>query len=143
MLALFMVIPVTITAAGIAGFLLSIGMAVDANVLIFERFKEVFTGAEHDYRSAVKEAFERAWPPIRDGNFTSVISAIVLFWFGTGMVQGFALVFGLGVMVSMLSALFVTRVFLLTLDGVARVAPWLFYSGFGKKSASVDVAVAE
>lgn len=124
MLGIFMFIPVTITAAGIAGFLLSIGMAVDANVLIFERFKEeVKRGAS--YEDAVMEGFKRAWAPIRDGNFTSLISAIILFWFGTSIVQGFALVFGLGILVSMFTAVLVTRTFLVALSGIADKSPTL------------------
>lgn len=124
MLGIFMYIPVTITAAGIAGFLLSIGMAVDANVLIFERFKEELKNGA-SYEDAVVTGFKRAWAPIRDGNFTSLISAIILFWFGTGMVQGFALVFGLGILASMLTAVTVTRTFLVALSGVADKSPIL------------------
>jgi len=133
MLAVFMYIPVTITAAGIAGFLLSIGMAVDANVLIFERLKEALReSADGNYPAAVREAFVQAWPPIRDGNFTSMISAVVLFWMGTGMVQGFALVFGLGVLVSMLTALSVTKVFLFAVLPLAKRFPFLLGSGFAR-----------
>jgi len=112
MLGLFQWLPVTLTAAGLAGFVLSIGIAVDANVLVFERFKEelrVTTNAT----TAVKDGFIRAWSAIRDGNITSILSAIVLFWFGTSMVKGFALVFGIGVIVSMLTAVLVTRTLLL------------------------------
>ncbi len=134
MLAIFKFIPVTITAAGIAGFLLSIGMAVDANVLIFERFKEEYERGE-EYIDAVQEGFIRAWAPIRDGNFTSLISAIILFWFGSSIVQGFALVFGIGILVSMFTAVTVTRTFLLSLSGVADRFPVLLKSGidFSKK----------
>jgi len=129
MLGIFMYVPVTITAAGIAGFLLSIGMAVDANVLIFERFKEEFRKGS-TYADAVKEGFKRAWPPIRDGNFTSLISAIVLFWFGSSIVQGFALVFGLGILASMFTAVTVTRTFMLAFgEGPAQKFPLLFKSG--------------
>ncbi len=114
MLALFKVIPVTLTAAGLAGFILSIGMAVDANVLVFERMKEEYRSGKSS-REAARIGFARAWSAIRDGNVTSLLSAIILFWFGTSIVKGFALVFGIGVVVSMLSALLVTRTLLLSL----------------------------
>ena len=114
MLALFKVIPVTLTAAGLAGFILSIGMAVDANVLVFERMKEEYR-AGNSSRESAKTGFLRAWTAIRDGNITSILSAVILFWFGTSIVKGFALVFGLGVILSMLTALIVTRTLLLTL----------------------------
>lgn len=114
MLALFKLIPVTLTAAGLAGFVLSLGMAVDANVLVFERMKEEYRSGKGSTEAA-RIGFARAWSAIRDGNVTSILSAILLFWFGTSLVKGFALVFGLGVIVSMLSALLVTRTLLLAL----------------------------
>lgn len=114
MLFFFKIIPVTITGAGIAAFILSIGMAVDANVLIFERMKEeVNRGLS--ILEAAETGFARAWPSIRDANLSSLITAIVLFWLGTSAVQGFALVFGLGILLSMGSAVFVTRTLLLAL----------------------------
>jgi protein-export membrane protein SecD len=128
MLTIFMWVPVTITAAGIAGFILSIGMAVDANVLIFERTKEELK-RDKDYVTAVRDGFSRAWPPIRDGNLTSLISAVVLFWFGTSIVKGFALVFGFGVLMSMFTAITVTRLFMLSLSGVADRYTFLLGSG--------------
>lgn len=128
MLAIFKFLPVTITAAGIAGFILSIGIAVDANVLIFERMKEELRRGS-DYATAVRDGFARAWPPIRDGNMTSLISAVILFWFGTSVVKGFALVFGLGILVSMFTAITVTRLFLLALSGIADRYPFLLSSG--------------
>lgn len=114
MLSLFQLVPVTLTAAGLAGFVLSLGMAVDANVLVFERMKEEFKSGINS-REAAKVGFSRAWSAIRDGNITSILSAIILFWFGTSVVKGFALVFGMGVIVSMFSALVITRTLLLTL----------------------------
>jgi len=114
MLALFQLVPVTITAAGLAGLILAIGMAVDANVLVFERMKEEYINGK-DSREAAREGFSRAWSAIRDGNITSLLSAIILFWFGTSIVKGFALVFGMGVIVSMISALTVTRTLLMAL----------------------------
>ncbi|MEK7516348.1 MAG: protein translocase subunit SecD, partial [Patescibacteria group bacterium] len=111
LLALFKFIPVTLTLAGIAGFILSIGMAVDANVLIFERLKEELR-LKKTIGLAVDEAFRRAWPSIRDGNLTTLLSCAVLFWFSESLVRGFALTLGIGVLVSMFSAISVTRVFL-------------------------------
>ncbi|PIR46903.1 MAG: protein translocase subunit SecD [Candidatus Vogelbacteria bacterium CG10_big_fil_rev_8_21_14_0_10_45_14] len=114
MLTLFKLLPVTLTASGIAGFILTIGMAVDANVLIFERMKEELRKGKR-LEDSVREGFKRAWPSIRDGNFTSIMTAIILFYTSTSLIQGFALTFGIGVLVSMLSAILVTRVFLLAL----------------------------
>lgn len=128
MLAIFKLLPVTLTAAGIAGFLLSVGMAVDANVIIFERLKEELKRSG-TYEEAVREAFRRAWPAIRDGNLTSLISAGVLFWFGTSIVQGFALVFGLGVLMSMFTAIVVTRTFMLGLSGIVETTSAFLRSG--------------
>ncbi|PIP86281.1 protein translocase subunit SecD [Candidatus Campbellbacteria bacterium CG22_combo_CG10-13_8_21_14_all_43_18] len=116
MLLLFKLIPVTLTAAGIAGFILSIGMAVDANVLIFERVKEELQEGTPDMREAVKNGFSRAWLSIRDSNISSIITAIILFWFGTSVVKGFALTFGLGVLVSMLSAISISRILYLAVS---------------------------
>ena len=134
MLALFQLIPVTLTAAGLAGFVLSLGMAVDANVLVFERMKEEYRSGKGS-REAAKVGFKRAWSAIRDGNLTSLLSAIILFWFGTSMVKGFALVFGIGVIVSMLSALLVTRTLLISLPNLTKdgsTMGWLFNSGLKK-----------
>lgn len=117
MLALFMFIPVTLTAAGLAGFILSLGMAVDANVLVFERMKEEYRAGQSSRESA-QVGFARAWSAIRDGNVTSLLSAIILFWFGTSIVKGFALVFGIGVLVSMFSAIVITRTLLISLPEV-------------------------
>ena len=133
MLAIFKFVPVTLTAAGLAGFILSIGMAVDANVLVFERMKEEYLSGEGS-QVAARIGFSRAWSAIRDGNITSLLSAIILFWFGTSIVQGFALVFGIGVIVSMISALTVTRTLLLALPAVKSdqksILSKLFKSGF-------------
>lgn len=134
MLALFQFIPVVLTAAGLAGFILTIGMAVDANVLVFERMKEEYRDGK-GVREAAQVGFARAWSAIRDGNVTSLLSAIILFWFGTSMVKGFALVFGIGVLVSMLSALLVTRTLLMALPDTKRSDGWLgrmYESGLGK-----------
>ena len=129
-LALFKVIPVTLSAAGIAAFILSIGMAVDANILIFERTREELHSGK-SVKDAIAEGFHRAWPSIRDSNISSMITAVILFWFGTSLIQGFALVFGLGVLVSMLTAITVSRTFLLALgiEGKSGVIRFLFESG--------------
>jgi preprotein translocase subunit SecD len=113
MLLLFKFIPVTLTAAGIAGFILSIGMAVDANILIFERLKEELEEGTPSMEEAVKNGFARAWLSIRDSNISSIITAIILFWFGTSLVKGFALTFGLGVIFSMFTAITISRTFLI------------------------------
>jgi preprotein translocase subunit SecD len=110
-LALFRLIPVTLTLAGIAGFVLSIGMAVDANILIFERMKEEMRLGK-SLPSAVEAGFGRAWNSILDSNVSSLITATILYLFGSSVIRGFALVLILGVLVSMFSAITVTRTIL-------------------------------
>jgi len=114
-LAFYKLIPVTLTLAGIAGFLLSIGMAVDANILIFERMKEELR-VGRSLRLAVEAGFSRAWPAIRDGNVSTLISCAVLYWFGNtfgaSIVKGFAITLAIGVLLSMFTAVFVTRTFM-------------------------------
>lgn len=107
-LAIFELIPVTMSMAGIAGFILSIGMAVDANVLIFERTKEELYNGKN-LTTAIEDGFDRAWPSIRDSNFSSIITCVVLAWFGTSIIKGFAITLGIGILVSMFSALTVTH----------------------------------
>jgi preprotein translocase subunit SecD len=130
MLAFFKLIPVTLTAAGIAGFILSIGLAVDANVLIFERLKEELRSGKSP-EEAIREGFARAWTSIWDSNVAHIIAGIILFWFGTSLVQGFALVFVMGVLVSMLSAITVSRTFLLALGMKGRGGFSRFLMGTG------------
>jgi protein-export membrane protein SecD len=110
-LMIFKLIPVTLTLAGIAGFVLSVGMAVDANVLIFERLKEELRWGK-SLGGAIDEGFKRAWTSIRDSNVSSLITCGVLFWLGTSIIKGFALTLAIGILVSMFSAIFVTRNFL-------------------------------
>ena len=132
--AIFKLIPVTLTAAGIAGFIISIGMAVDANILIFERMKEEIKRGKV-LEDAIKEGFARAWLSIRDSNFSSIITAVILFWLApTALVKGFALVFGLGVITSMFTAITASRTLLLAIkhDNHGRLAKFLFGSGFIK-----------
>jgi len=110
-LMLFKIIPVTLTAAGIAGFILSVGVAVDANILIFERIKEELRNGK-TFQAAVPEGFSRAWTSIRDSNISTLITATILYWFGTSVVKGFALTLGVGVLISLFSSFTVTRTFL-------------------------------
>ncbi len=110
-LAAYRFFNVTITLAGIAGLILSIGMAVDANVLIFERLKEELK-AGRDFASAIDEAFTRAWTSIRDGNTTTLIAAAVLYWFSSSFIRGFALTLAIGVILSMFTAIIVSRIYL-------------------------------
>jgi len=107
-LALFKTIPVTVTLAGITGFILSVGMAVDANVLIFERFKEEVR-AGRTIPAAVDAAVRRAWPAIRDSNSATFITCLILGFIGPSQVKGFALTLGLGVVVSLISSIIVTH----------------------------------
>jgi protein-export membrane protein SecD len=105
---LFKMIPVTLTLAGIAGFIISVGMAVDANVLIFERIKDEKRAGKKG-STAIEEGFRHAWSAIRDSNITTLISCFILYEFGTGLIRGFGLTLGIGVLVSMFSAIFISR----------------------------------
>jgi protein-export membrane protein SecD len=133
MLAIFKFLPVTLTAAGIAGFILSVGMAVDANILIFERLKEELPRSAN-LLEALERGFSRAWFSIRDSNLSSIISALILFWFGTSLIKGFALTLAIGVVVSMLTAISITRTLLLALGAtrITRLNRFLFSSGIFK-----------
>ncbi len=128
--ALFKLIPVTLTLAGIAGFILSIGMAVDANVLIFARLREELRTGK-SLSAAIEAGFDHAWPSIRDSNTSTMITCVILYWFGryTGatIITGFALTLFIGVAVSMFTAITVTRTFLrLMVDaGFIRGSRWL------------------
>ncbi|MBI4094997.1 MAG: protein translocase subunit SecD [Candidatus Liptonbacteria bacterium] len=110
-LAVFKLIPITMTLAGVAGFILTIGMAIDANILIFERTKEeIERGLSRP--TAMEEGFRRAWPSIRDSNITTIITAIILYYFTSSFIRGFALTLFFGVLMSMFSAITATRLFL-------------------------------
>jgi protein-export membrane protein SecD len=111
MVAIFRLVPVTLTLAGIAGFVLSVGMAVDANILIFERMKEELRVGK-SLPAAVEAGFNRAWNSILDSNVSSLITATILYAFGSSTIRGFALVLIIGVLVSMFSAIVVTRTIL-------------------------------
>ncbi|GIW20282.1 MAG: protein translocase subunit SecD [Chloroflexota bacterium] len=110
-LAVFRLVPVTLTLAGIAGFVLSVGMAVDANILIFERTKEEVRAGK-SLTAAIEAGFSRAWNSILDSNVSSLITAFILFWFGSSVIRGFALVLMIGVLISMFTAITVTRTIL-------------------------------
>lgn len=114
-LAIFKVIPITLTLAGIAGFILSIGMAVDANILIFERMREE-TRLGRTKEQAIRLGFSRAWSSIRDSNISSLITCAILYYFGSGIVRGFAITLAIGILVSMFSAIVVTRNLLQVFD---------------------------
>ncbi len=123
-LALFKLIPVTLTLAGIAGFILSMGMAVDANILIFSRMREELkTGKE--YLLSLEEGTKRAWPAIRDGNLTTILVGLVLFGLGTSFVKGFAFTLVLGNLVGMFSAIIITNSFLKVFSG-EKSKRWLW-----------------
>ena len=142
LLAIFKLVPITLTLSHIGGFILSIGMAVDANVLIFERMKEEMR-IGRTLASSMEVGFNRAWPAIRDGNFSTLITCGVLLWFGDrlggGLVTGFAISLGIGVILSMFTAVLVSRnllqllawagfrnrINLFTPEGVRRTAPTL------------------
>lgn len=139
MLALFKLIPVTLTAAGIAGFILSIGMAVDANILIFERMKEELARGKGTW-DAMHEGFARAWTSIRDSNISSIITGAILYYFGsTSVVTGFALVFVVGVLVSMFTAITASRIFLYAVapQRQNRFTTFLLSNGFMKARPAI------
>ena len=124
--AIFKIIPVTLTLAGIAGFILSIGMAVDANILIFERTKEELRAGRSLF-TAINSGFERAFTSIFDSNMTTIITCAILYALGTGVVKGFALTLAIGVLVSMFSAITVTKNFMHLVFGTGELKhPALF-----------------
>jgi preprotein translocase subunit SecD len=132
LLAIFKLIPITLTLPGIAGFVISTGMAVDANVLIFERMKEELKRGL-TLKMAVQEGFHRAWPSIRDSNISTFITCIILYWFGSTfgafMVKGFALTLFLGVAISLFSAITITRTFLTQLVNNGMMTTLTLYGG--------------
>lgn len=126
LLSLFKLIPITLTLAGIAGGILSLGIAVDANILIFARMREELREGK-SFGSALEEGFSRAWPAIRDGNITTLAVALILFWFGSSFVKGFALTLSLGILVSLFSAIFITKSMLrLFVETKISKVLWLF-----------------
>jgi len=136
MLALFKLVPVTLTAAGIAGFIITIGMAVDANILIFERMKEELARGRSIWDS-MHEGFARAWLSIRDSNISSIITGVILYYFGsTSVVTGFALVFVIGVVVSMFTAITASRLFLYAIapKNTTKFSTFLISNGFRRNN---------
>lgn len=130
--AVFKLVPITLTLSGIAGFILSIGMAIDSNVLVFERLKEELKDGR-GLEAALEEAFKRAWTSIRDGHVTILISCAVLFWFSSSLIKGFALTLALGTVISLFTATFTTRTVLRVLAKTPLAKwPWLFLAS-GKK----------
>ena len=124
--ALFKAIPVTLTLAGIAGFILSIGMAVDANILIFERTKEELRAGRNLF-TAINSGFDRAFTSIFDSNMTTIITCTILYLLGTSIVKGFALTLAIGVVVSMFSAITITKNFMHLIFGTGELKyPALF-----------------
>jgi protein-export membrane protein SecD len=133
-ITVFKLIGVTMTLAGIAGFILSVGMAVDANILIFERTKEELRRGR-TLKDGLSEGFKRAWNSIRDSNVSSLITSGILIWFGTSTVRGFAITLAIGILVSMFSAITVTRTFLRFIIGPSLERHlWLFGGHLGSKS---------
>ncbi len=134
-LSLFKLIGVTLSLSGITGFILSIGIAIDANILIFERLKEELRQGK-SLKSGIEEGFGRAWTSIRDGNASTFITCILLIWFGTSFVKGFAVTLAIGIAVSLFTAITVTRVLL------RFIAPWFekrghwLFLGFPRKDNS-------
>lgn len=110
-IAIFKLMPVVLTLSGIAGFIMSVGMAVDANVLIFERMKEELRSGK-TLQAAIDEGFARAWLSIRDSNISTLLSAFILIWLGESLIKGFGITLAIGVLVSMFSAITITRVLL-------------------------------
>jgi protein-export membrane protein SecD len=134
MLAIFKLIPVTLTAAGLAGLVLSIGLAVDANILISERLREELRRGKKPIE-AVREGFSQAWTSIRDGNLVNILSGVILYWFGDVFIEGFAFTLIIGTIVSLLSSLVISRTLLMAfcaLSTEGRV--WRFLMGSGLRS---------
>ncbi len=133
-LSIFTPFPITLTLSGIAGFILSIGIAVDANVLIFERTREELSFGK-TMRKALYEGFRRAWPSIRDGHFSTLITTIILIGMGTGFVKGFALILALGVLLSLFTAVVLVRIMVnyLFADWMER-HPWILVTPKRKES---------
>lgn len=133
-LAVFKIFPgggITLNLAGVAAFVLSVGMAVDANVLIFERMKEELQSGK-SLAVAVEAGFNRAWTSIRDSNISSIITALILFLFGSGTIRGFAVILIIGVLISMFTAINVTRTFLRTVSKYSFFQKPSFYLGSQK-----------
>ena len=136
LLALFKAIPVTLTLAGIAGFILSIGMAVDANILIFERMKEELRAGRNLF-TAINSGFDRAFTSIFDSNMTTIITSVILYMLGSSIVKGFALTLAIGVIVSMFSAITITKNFMHLIFGTGELK---YPALFGLKESEIGKA---
>lgn len=134
--SIFKTIPVTLTLAGIAGFILSIGMAVDANILIFERTKEELKSGRTLF-TAINTGFDRAFTSIFDSNMTTIITCVILYMLGTSIVKGFALTLLIGVLVSMFTAITVTKNFMHLLFGTGQLK---HPSWFGLKDSDINAS---
>lgn len=132
----FQLFHITLSLAGVAGFILSIGMAVDANILIFERLKEELVAGK-SLEAAIKAGFNRAWTSIRDSNFSSLITCLILFIFGTNIIKGFAITLAIGIVISMFTAINITRSFI-ELGYRWFKNPGLWKCGFGDKHGEVQ-----
>ena len=129
-LFIFKLVPVTVSLAGIAGFILSLGMAIDSNILIYARMKEELARGR-SVQAAVDEGFRRAWLSVRDSHLTTVLTAIILYWIGSSFVRGFALTLIFGIFLSLFTAVFVARLLLEVLAGTRLGSiRWLWSSGF-------------
>lgn len=126
-LALFNLLGFTLTIAGITGFIVSIGLAVDGNILIFERMKEELS-AGRDFESSAKEGFKRAWESIRDSQISTLISAVILFYLASGVVQGFGITLTIGIVVSLFTAITVSKLLIVLLG----YQTWLLNTKFGR-----------
>ena len=126
-LAVFILVGGTLTLPGIAGFLLALAMSLDTNILVFERLKEEMA-IQPTFAAALRAAFSRAWTAILDSHVTTLIAATVLFYFGTGPIKGFALTLGIGVILSLFSAISVTKLFMWSVAGVGERNPKMFAS---------------
>ena len=133
-LAIFKIFGVTLTLAGLAGFILSVGMAVDANVLIFERVKEELR-AGRTLGASMEAGVHRAWPAIRDSNISTLITCFLLYFFGAPLIKGFAITLAIGVMVSMFSAIVTTQQFLQILAGLRPARRLALYGVQAPKAA--------
>ncbi len=136
MIAIIKLFGITLTAGGIAGLILSLGIAVDANVLIFERLKEEIRRGK-TIKGAMEDGFGRAWTSIRDSNISTIITALILFWFGTALIKGFAVNLAIGVILSMFAAVVLSRTLLLAISPATNTLNrFLYASGFNSGGES-------
>ena len=135
-LAVFILVGGTLTLPGIAGFLLALAMSLDTNILVFERLREEMA-IQPTFAAALRAAFSRAWTAILDSHVTTLIAAVVLFYFGTGPIKGFALTLGIGVILSLFSAISVTRLFMWSVAGVGQRSPNLFAGKIPDREAAL------